>query len=217
VSTQQPIEVRDMAIVHRTFREAFSESASLVRAETNPSADRVAFLSDHIEMILSILHGHHESEDELLWPPLLARAPDEAATVQRVADQHQEVSGAIERVQQGVATWRQSAGHSGGEALADSLVNLNAVLQSHLNDEESLVVPLAATVLTQKEWNDMGEHSRQSIPKDKMFIAFGMLLEPLSDADRAYMLSEVPAPVKLLWKTLGQRSWRKYRRQLRGA
>jgi hemerythrin-like domain-containing protein len=217
VSTQQPIEVRDMAIVHRTFREAFSESASLVRAETHPSADRVAFLSDHIEMILSILHGHHASEDELLWPPLLARAPDEAATVQRVADQHQEVSGAIERVQQGVATWRQSAGHSGGEALADSLVNLNAVLQSHLNDEESLVVPLAATVLTQKEWNDMGEHSRQSIPKDKMFVAFGMLLEPLSDADRAYMLSEVPAPVKLLWKTLGQRSWRKYRSQLRGA
>ena len=215
MSTQQPIEVRDMAIVHRTFREAFSESADLVRAETNPSADRVAFLSDHVEMILAILHGHHDSEDELLWPRLLARAPDEAATVQRVADQHQEVAAAVERVQQGVDAWQASSGGSGGDALADSLVHLNAVLQPHLNDEETLVVPLAAQVLTQDEWNSIGEHSRGSIPRDKLFIAFGMLLEPLSETDRAYMLSEVPAPVKVLWKTLGQRSWRKYRAKLR--
>lgn len=206
-----------MAIVHRTFREAFSESADLVRTETSPTPERVTFLSDHIEMILGILHGHHESEDELLWPPLLTRVPDEAATVQRVADQHMEVSAAVERVQQGVGTWREASGRSGGDALADSLVHLNSVLQSHLNDEESLVVPLAAQVLTQEEWNDIGEHSRGAIPKEKLFIAFGMLLEPLSDADRAYMLSEVPAPVKLLWKTVGQRSWRKYREQLRAA
>ncbi len=86
---------------------------------------------------------------------------------------------------------------------------------SHLNDEENLVVPLAAQALTQEEWNSVGEHSRGSIPRDKLFIAFGMLLEPLSDHDRAYMLSEVPAPVKLLWKTWGQRSWRKYRAKLR--
>ena len=92
---------------------------------------------------------------------------------------------------------------------------LNDVLQSHLNDEENLVVPLAAQALTQDEWNSIGEHSRGSIPKDKLFLAFGMILEPLSDTDRAYMLSEVPAPVKALWKTIGQRSWRKYRRQLR--
>jgi hemerythrin-like domain-containing protein len=215
VSVQQPIEVRDMAIVHRTFREAFSESAELVRAETSPTPDRVVFLSDHVEMILAILHGHHESEDELLWPRLLARVPDEAETVQRVADQHQEVSAAVERVQQGVDAWRASSGGSSGDALADSLLHLNAVLQSHLNDEENLVVPLAAQALTQEEWNSVGEHSRGSIPRDKLFIAFGMLLEPLSDHDRAYMLSEVPAPVKLLWKTWGQRSWRKYRAKLR--
>ena len=32
MSKAQPIDVRDMAIVHRTFRNAYDESARLVRA-----------------------------------------------------------------------------------------------------------------------------------------------------------------------------------------
>ncbi|HUW15798.1 MAG TPA: hemerythrin domain-containing protein, partial [Actinomycetes bacterium] len=65
------IEVRDMAIVHRTFRAAYDESARLVRAETDPTPDRVTFLADHIDFGLLLLHHHHESEDALLWPKLL--------------------------------------------------------------------------------------------------------------------------------------------------
>jgi hemerythrin-like domain-containing protein len=206
-----------MAIVHRTFRAAYDESARLVEAEVNPSPERVTFLADHVELGLTLLHGHHHSEDEVLWPSLLTRAPDEAEMIQRVADQHQEVAGAIEGTEQALAAWRATPGATEREALAGSLRHLNVVLQAHLDDEERLVVPLAARTLTQEEWNAVGEHSRGSIPKDKLFIAFGMLLEPLSDVDRAYMLSEVPMPVKLLWRTLGVRSWRKYATRLRDA
>ena len=48
MSRSEPIDVRDMAIVHRTFRNAFSEAAQLVRAGTTPSAARITFLADHI-------------------------------------------------------------------------------------------------------------------------------------------------------------------------
>jgi hemerythrin-like domain-containing protein len=217
MSATHPIEVRDMAIVHRTFRSSHDESANLVRAETNPTPERVTFLADHIEFSLGMLHHHHESEDALLWPPLLERVPEEAATVRRVADQHHDVAAAVERAERAVASWRATPQPTERDALAGSLLHLNQVLQAHLDDEEQLVVPLAARTLTQEEWNAIGEHSRAGIPKDKMFIAFGMLLEPLSREDRAYMLSEVPAPVKLIWRTLGQRTWRKYAAQLRAA
>ena len=37
MSAQQPIEVRDMAIVHRTFRAAYDEAARLVSGESSPT------------------------------------------------------------------------------------------------------------------------------------------------------------------------------------
>ena len=215
VTTEQPIEVRDMAIVHRAFRAAYDEAARRVEAESEPTPERVTFLADHVEMTLDLLHHHHEGEDELLWPLLLERVPEQAEMVQRVADQHDDVAAAVEHARIAVSTWRVSPQAAERGALAASLRGLNGVLQTHLDAEEQQVVPLAAVTLTQEEWNAIGAHSRGSIPKDKLFIAFGMLLEPLSDADRAYSLSEVPAPVKLVWRTLGQRSWRWYARRLR--
>ena len=48
-----------------------------------------------------------------------------------------------------------------------------------------------------------------------MPIAFGMLLEPLSEDDRSYMKSHLPAPIRLLYPVLIQRPWDKYAAQLR--
>jgi len=64
--TAQPINVRDMAIIHRTFRKAYDESARLVRTARAAPPDRATFLADHIDFAIAALHIHHEGEDELL-------------------------------------------------------------------------------------------------------------------------------------------------------
>ena len=209
------IEVRDMAIIHRTFRNAFEESAGLVRAAPTPSTERVAFLADHIDFAVTMLHLHHASEDELLFPVLLERAPEHAATTSRVEAQHQQVSAAVATVEAACRAWRSQPAATTAQALADALLALNETLQRHLDDEESEVVPLAAVTLTQAEWDAVGAHSRAGIPRDKMPIAFGMITEPLDDADRAYMKSHLPAPIRLLYGPLIQRPWNKYAETLR--
>jgi hemerythrin HHE cation binding domain-containing protein len=73
MTTTQPIDVRDMAIVHRTFRNVYEESARLVRAAPTPSPGRVTFLADHIDFGIAALHHHHEDEDQLLYPMLIER------------------------------------------------------------------------------------------------------------------------------------------------
>ena len=67
MSETQPIDVRDMSIVHRTFREGYAEAARLVRAAPTPPPTRVVFLADHIDFVIGMLHTHHEGEDELLY------------------------------------------------------------------------------------------------------------------------------------------------------
>jgi hypothetical protein len=47
--------------------------------------------------------------------------------------------------------------------------------------------------LTQQEWDAMGKHGVSQIPRNKRGVAFGMILEPLSQADRAYMMKTLPA------------------------
>jgi hemerythrin-like domain-containing protein len=215
MSSAQPIDVRDMRIVHETFRRAYDESARLVRANPTPSAARVAFLADHIDFGIGMLHHHHASEDELLYPLLVERAPDQAAMTKAVEHQHTEVTSAIDAVSSACATWRRAPSAETGEALAGALDALNAMLQPHLDDEEQQIVPLAAVTLTQQEWGALGEHSRAAIPRNRMAIAFGMITEPLDDSDRAYMKAELPAPVRLLYPLLIQRPWTKYRDTLR--
>ena len=215
MSATQPIDVRDMAIVHRTFRKAYSEAAQLVRAAPAPSPGRVTFLADHIDFAIAALHHHHEGEDELLYPKLIERVPEQAPMTEHVEHEHLLIKTALEAASAACAAWRERPSAETGEALAAALDQLNAVAQPHLDDEEQKVVPLAAVTFTQQEWDEMGRHGAAWIPRNKRGIAFGMILEPLSQADRAHMMRNLPAPVRMLYPLLIERPWKKYAATLR--
>jgi hemerythrin-like domain-containing protein len=206
-----------MGIVHRTLRRTFDESARLLRAADEPTPERITFLANHIALTLDLLHLHHHGEDLKLWPVLIERAPAEAEMVREVADQHEAVDSSIGRIRELLSSWRDNPDTTTRDALADSLENLTVVLSAHLDDEERLVVPLAAVTMTQDEWNAIGEHARSSIPQEQIFLVFGMLLEPLDDDERAFMLAPLPPPVRELWTTMGEPGWQQYSAQLRAA
>ena len=215
MSKEHPIEVRDMAIVHRLFRQAYDEAARLVRADPTPSPGRVTFLADHIDLVLGGLHSHHRDEDELLYPKLIKRVPEQAPMTEQVEHEHQVIATALDAASAACATWRQRPSVETGEALAAALDHLNEVVQPHLDDEEQKVVPLAAVTLTQQEWDAMGKRGMNSIPRNKRAIAAGMMLEPLDAADRAYMMKHVPAPLRMLFPIMIERPWKKYASTLR--
>ena len=96
MSKEHPIEVRDMAIVHRLFRQAYDEAARLVRAGPTPSPGRVTFLADHIDLVLGGLHSHHQDEDELLYPKLIERIPEQAPMTEQVEHEHLVIKTALE-------------------------------------------------------------------------------------------------------------------------
>jgi Hemerythrin HHE cation binding domain len=215
MSKAEPIDVRDMAIVHRTFRNAYDESARLVRAAPTPSPARVTFLADHIDFAIAMLHVHHEGEDELLYPKLIERVPDQAPMTEEIEHEHQLIKTALDAASAACAAWRQRPSAETGEALAAALDQLNAVTQRHLDDEEQKIVPLAAVTLTQQEWDALGKHGVAQIPRNKRGIAFGMILDPLGEDDRGYMMRVLPGPVRMLSPFLIERPWNKYASTLR--
>jgi hemerythrin-like domain-containing protein len=215
MSASQPINVREMAIVHRMFRTAYQEAAQLVRAGLAPSPGRVTFLADHIDLALMALHYHHEDEEEMLYPKLIERAPEQVAVTEEVEHEHQQIAATLEAASAACAAWRARPSAETGEALAAALDQLNLTAQPHLDDEEHKVVPLAAVTLTQQEWDAIGKHAVTHIPRNMRGIGFGMLLDALDEDDRAYMMKTVPAPMRLLFPFLVARPWKKYAATLR--
>jgi hypothetical protein len=211
----QPIDVREMAIIHRLFRDGYAESARLVRAAPAPSAGRVTFLADHIDFGLAALHHHHEVEDELFYPVLIKRVPEQAEMLENVDEEHQAIKVALDAAAAASAAWRVRPSAETGEALAAALDHLNATAQPHLDDEEQKVMPLAAVTFTQKEWDDFGKAAGAWIPTNKKVIAFGLLTEMLGEADLAHMRKQLPAVIRMLSPLLIERPWKKYAATLR--
>src|SRR6516162_2128559 len=141
MSESQPIDVRDMAIVHCTFRKGYAEAALLVRAQPAPPPARVTFLADHIDFLVEALHIHHEGEDELLYPKLIERLPEQASMTEEVEHEHELVKAALDTVSAACTTWRNGPSIETGEALAVALDDLNSVAERHLDDEEQKIVP----------------------------------------------------------------------------
>jgi len=162
-----------------------------------------------------MLHVHHEGEDELLYPKLIERVPDQAPMTEQVDHEHQTIKIALDASSAACAAWRQRPSTETGEALAASLDHLDEVVQPHLDDEEQKIVPLAAVTLTQQEWDAMAKHGVTQMPRNMRGVAFGMMLEPLDQADRTYMMKHLPAPVRLLYPLLIDRPYQKYAATLR--
>jgi hypothetical protein len=162
-----------------------------------------------------MLHIHHEGEDELLYPKLIERSPDRAPMLEDVEHEHEQIKAALDAAADRCSAWRQSPSTETADELAVALDKLSTDLEQHLDDEEEQVVPLAAVTLTQQEWDAMGDHAVAQIPGKQRPIAFGMLLDPLNDDERARMKRTLPTPVRLLSPLLIDRPWKKYAATLR--
>src|SRR2546428_335868 len=74
-------DTREMVVVHSLFRREFRLAGDLVRRVEAGDARRIAVVGRHLDLLGRTLHHHHVTEDELLWPLLLDRAPDATAPI----------------------------------------------------------------------------------------------------------------------------------------
>ncbi|MGY1743054.1 MULTISPECIES: hemerythrin domain-containing protein [unclassified Blastococcus] len=216
-TTNTPLtDTHDMVIVHRAFRREFGLAPGLVRAVAAGDTARAAVLAAHVRLCLDGLHLHHTGEDAMLWPPLLERATPDAALVHRMEAQHEQVHAAIDRLRPALDRWEAEARPAVTEEVAAGLEALAAGLFEHLAEEEREILPLAARHLSEAEWEAVGQHGMAHMQRSQLPIMFGMVLEDCDDEERARMLGVLPAPVRLLARTVFARRYRRYVSRVRG-
>ncbi|HET7530607.1 MAG TPA: hemerythrin domain-containing protein [Mycobacteriales bacterium] len=197
-------DTSDMIGVHQVFRESLGIAPQLVGSVAEDDPDRVATVAAYYANVLAFLHAHHEGEDELIWPKLVERCPDQAETVRRVAGQHDDVLALLERAESQLAEWQAEPTTDRGATLAAALVTLAVGLSAHLDEEERVILPLAAEHLTVEEWAELPSHGMRSFRGDRIWLIMGLIREQMTDAQRAAMDVAMPPPVREFWTTVGQ-------------
>jgi hemerythrin-like domain-containing protein len=208
-------DTRDMVLVHRVFRREFWLLALMMRQVTDGDTATAGRVFRHAREMLAALHQHHHSEDELLWPRLLQRAPVSADLVERMQAQHNAIAGILQRIEMTLPRWQRTALIRDAGTLTTEMEELHAQLDEHLGEEEQHVLPLVGQTITAAEWAELAQHGFAAMPKRRALVFLGYILESASPAERARFLHHVPPPVRLLYRVIGKRAFRRETATLR--
>jgi len=207
----------EMPLIHRIFRSEFAGLGRLV-TEVDPADEaRVSAVADHLRFMLDGLHMHHTTEDDLVWPQLLERAGMDAPKVERMEQQHQRIDAAVAGIRTAAATWTSAAAPDTAAALAERIGEFLGTLTEHLDEEERDVVPLIDEHLSEEEWAQVGRAGFAKFTPAQRWIATGQMVEVATDEEAAMMFGKLPPPVKVLWRLVGKRKYRRYIEPIRGA
>lgn len=198
-----------MRRIHRFFLWAYGEAPGLVRSVAPGDTARAAYVGEVLGNFDKVLHTHHEGEDLLMYPPLGERAPACALHIGQMLAQHRQVTEKLEGIEPVRLRWLKTADAETGRELAERYEELSAILNTHLRREVTEVMPAVDRVMTEEEMSAVGQHGIKKFDKKFMVAYLGMVLATNPPADRKELFKEIPAPVRLAYKLVGRRMYRK--------
>lgn len=209
-------DVRDMFVVHTGFRRDFFHAPRLVREVRTGDLDRARLLGEHVTLITDLLHHHHTGEDELLWPLLLERVPEQLAPIVELMEAHHcRIHELLQALPESLARFTESADADSREQLAVLLDDVYVVLDEHITAEEEQLLPIAANYVTTEEWARLGRRGAK-LPLSQQLIVLGSLLyQGDPDVLRA-MLSEAPFVLRVVLPPFARRAFARRARQVYG-
>jgi hemerythrin-like domain-containing protein len=207
---------REMVMIHRVFRRESRLMIELVGAVQAGDVPRAGTLAESWASYAFGLHLHHTGEDEMLWPALIGRVEGDTDLLERAEAQHQELGGGLETIGALMDRWAQTADAETRDALVEALGEHRRVLSTHLDDEERSVMPLVEKHITAQEWKALGDRGLAELPKNRLMISLGAMLEDADEREQAEFLKRLPVAARIVWRLAGQRQYRREMRRVRG-
>ena len=198
-----------MRRIHRVFLWAYDEAPGLVRSAAPGDTARAAYVGEVLGNFDKLLHIHHEGEDELMYPQLAERAPACALHVEQMLEQHRQVTRRLQVIEPLRLRWMETADAEAGQELAGLYADLSEVLNVHLRREVTEVMPAVDRVMTDKEIDALGQHGIEQFDKKFLVGYLGMVLATNPPADRKELFKEIPLPVRLAYRLVGRRLYRR--------
>ena len=197
------IDVSDMFPVHRALRETLASAPRLIGTVDPDDDARRSLLANFYENVVDFLHVHHDGEEQLVFPLLRDRCPDDAELIERVAAQHRDVDDLVATSTAALHRW-QEGDADGRDPCASALGALRARLVEHLDDEEQSLLPLCAAHLSEPDWGALPGHALGAFDGDKVWLILGLIRRNMTEEQRDRMLAHMPPPAVEMWTGFGE-------------
>jgi hemerythrin-like domain-containing protein len=208
-------DVSDMVVIHNLFRKVLGQAPALIDSVKPGDTARAAIVASYLDELVFGLHNHHHGEDLLLWDDLAARAPACGIHVELMKKQHAAVGVILANLAALLPAWRETATAEQSRKVAATVAELTGTLFDHLDQEQQKILPVASIAFDQKDWDKIGEHARSQIPRNRLFIQLGSILNSMTPAEsEGWAKKNLPAPVRLLYRLVGRKQYDAYQKQL---
>jgi len=184
MTNQQARAVVETRLVHNVHRGA---STLMAEAAARPAAPEA--LAEVREFLVSQLRSHHESEDRLLWPLIMAKAPELAGPFAELSGEHDRLDAALDALE------AAPIGPSDRTVLAESAVALRDLVHAHLDHEEPVLFPALRDLVTDQESRDFAEQVVAETPNIGPHLLVGFLEQAGTPEETGIILGAIPAPV----------------------
>jgi hemerythrin-like domain-containing protein len=202
-------DTSDMLIPHNMFRSAFASAARVIEP-VRAVDDHLAAVSSYFDNILRFLDAHHGGEDAIVWPVLIERSAAARELVGRMEGEHAAIHELRRRAGDLLTSWSESADPAMGIRLAEAISSLHDELEVHFREEEAEILPIASANMSAEEWGALPGHAMANFTGDKIWLILGLVLEQMSDAERATTLKLLPPPAVEMWTTTGESAFKDF-------
>lgn len=127
----------------------------LVHAVADGDRSGAAEVARRLAGAVAALRRHTMSQDEIVWPAVLDRAPADSVRVLCAEEQHERIDRLLTRAQARTAAFVGAAAAIERARLTAALDALSDELEEHAAQEESQLLPIAERALTTAEWSTL--------------------------------------------------------------
>src|ERR1041384_3125891 len=120
---------------HHAFRRDLARFARALETFDASDAPKLAAMRKEWQWFHGAIHGHHESEDTRIFPPIRSEHPELSSCIDRLSAEHRQIDPLLG---QGDRAFGETFDPDGARA---TIASLRTLLDPHLALEEAQIVP----------------------------------------------------------------------------
>jgi hemerythrin-like domain-containing protein len=203
---------RVLIAIHGAMRADSRRLVPAVVGLDDGDTDRASSLGRAFAAITELVHDHHWTEDDVIYPFLLEAVPEFEHQALQLEDDHVDLDAAMARVgarfrllAQGVSPSMWSTTR---ERLLEDATTFHDVLAAHLEREEAVVIPAFESVLSDAEQRTLRRAESKHTTYRHMSRAVPWVLANATPEEEARLRSGAPRLINAMQDHVWERQFR---------
>jgi|SRR5690349_8229316 hemerythrin-like domain-containing protein len=192
-------------VIHAAVRRDLARLEDALDAAPDGDRARAGRLKTAYANLYRELKHHHVGEDTVVFP-FLASVEGARDLVRVMEEEHEAMATALAEAGRAMTAYASTGSAMDARAARDAVRRAQEVVERHLHHEEADLEPLLLPHLESAEWKAVEKRLRPaSLTDSGRWMAW--VQDGMSEEERAYLRSTIPAPVVFVLSRVAGRSY----------